>query len=631
MSRPPEPQVLAMFTDDLASIQPILPRNPNAEWSQFLDIHRHPKAHPNRATTIELQPDASSEFPSFGVALSTWYISTIWYPAVSIPSSWTRQTSYQMPGSQWNSEPPGYRHANGYSDAHALYGAHRKAWAKRAYQGNAVETIGVLMQVLRDVPGKAKGVIVLNLSEGKEIPANATPTFLIELILATMVPKLREATHGYNFDQSRFVIRDVSSWINLAEENPSSPWFYNKCLGAPNTKSKDKTPVFKRPRTSFIVALVLSVAEWDRYLDFAATIEEPEEPRHSHSSSDRVSQRTYGAKNKNDTLNKSKSNQRTHESKNKAPSLRPSTPPASRKRTFPEHVYISPDRTRLRKALALNGASDISQAHNVHTSERIEFYPLQPRPLHELLGHDETQSTRFFTCDPAHASQGSILVEFSTDIGIGTFKSAHTGHLILIHLPSQGLGTAPNELVAVKRMYRWRTQNTTTGNWVTTRFLPADEHAMIIQEANLLYWASSLMDFTYSFIHLFLSNADEEPPFTIPQLRFVHAGVAVSHDQVAGNNISNTSSIRRTYLVEEFIEESDGFVKFVHNGDANSLLDTDDPFYHIAEFLCFTQHVQYFKTDGTVFLSDLQGSDMLLTDPQIMTSPYEPFSPQQFF
>ncbi|KAF8149715.1 hypothetical protein K438DRAFT_1624849, partial [Mycena galopus ATCC 62051] len=185
-------------------------------------------------------------------------------------------------------------------------------------------------------------------------------------------------------------------------------------------------------------------------------------------------------------------------------------------------------------------------------------------------------------------------------IGIGTFKSAHTGHLSLIHLPKQGLGTAPNEHVAVKRMYRKRTQNTTTGNWVTTRFLPADEHAMIIQEANLLYWASSLMDFTYSFIHLFLSNTDEGPPFTIPQLRFLHAGVADSHDQVAGNNINNISSIQRTYLVEEFIEELDSFVKFVHNGDAGPLFGADDPFYHIAEFLCFTQHVQYFKTDGTV-------------------------------
>ncbi|KAJ6474356.1 hypothetical protein C8R45DRAFT_834944, partial [Mycena sanguinolenta] len=147
-------------------------------------------------------------------------------------------------------------------------------------------------------------------------------------------------------------------------------------------------------------------------------------------------------------------------------------------------------------------------------------------------------------------------------IGIGTFKTAHIGRLSLIHLPKQGLGTVPNELVAVKRMYRRRTQNATTGNWVTSRFPPADEHAMAIQEANLLYWASSIMDFTYSFIHLFLSSTDEEPPFTIPQLRFVHAGVAVSHDQVAGTNLSNTSSIRRTYLVEEFIdEESDGFVK----------------------------------------------------------------------
>ncbi|KAJ6488758.1 hypothetical protein C8R45DRAFT_827125, partial [Mycena sanguinolenta] len=63
------------------------------------------------------------------------------------------------------------------------------------------------------------------------------------------------------------------------------------------------------------------------------------------------------------------------------------------------------------------------------------------------------------------------------------------------------------------------------------------------------------------------------------------------------------------YLVEEFIEGgSDTFVKFVHNGDANPLLDAGDELYYIAEFLCFTQHLDYFKTDGTVFLSDLQGT-----------------------
>ncbi|KAJ7808920.1 kinase-like domain-containing protein, partial [Mycena olivaceomarginata] len=154
------------------------------------------------------------------------------------------------------------------------------------------------------------------------------------------------------------------------------------------------------------------------------------------------------------------------------------------------------------------------------------------------------------------------------------------------------------------------------------RFPYADEYSKTVQEANLLYWEPSLMDFAYSAIALCVSHADEPPPVTIPKLRFVHASVAVSHDQASGTNISNTSSIQRTYLVEEFIEDGlDGFTKFVHNGSANPLVDHDDPRFEIAELLCFVQHMQYFKTDGTVFVSDFQGSETLLTDPQIMTSP----------
>ncbi|KAJ6475575.1 hypothetical protein C8R45DRAFT_826983 [Mycena sanguinolenta] len=195
------------------------------------------------------------------------------------------------------------------------------------------------------------------------------------------------------------------------------------------------------------------------------------------------------------------------------------------------------------------------------------------------------------------------------NLGIGTFKSAHRGRLTLTHLPEVGLGTTPNELVAVKRMYRPRSNNAAPGKSVVTRYTTADEYAKTVQEANLLYWASSLMEFTYSAINRFLSKASTRPPFEIPQLRFVQAGVAVCHDQVTGTNISNTSSIKRTYLVEEFIEGgSDTFVKFVHNGDANPLLDAGDELYYIAEFLCFTQHLQYFKTNGTVFLSDPQGT-----------------------
>ncbi|KAK7012377.1 hypothetical protein R3P38DRAFT_2550082, partial [Favolaschia claudopus] len=107
----------------------------------------------------------------------------------------------------------------------------------------------------------------------------------------------------------------------------------------------------------------------------------------------------------------------------------------------------------------------------------------------------------------------------------------------------------------------------------------------------------------------------------IPDLRFVQAGVAISYETPAKN--SSKASIRKTYLLEEYIEtNSDSeFVKFVHNGSAVPLLDIDDAWRWIADFLCFTQHIQYWKSGEMVFLSDLQGSDILLTDPQIMTSP----------
>ncbi|KAJ7832142.1 hypothetical protein B0H14DRAFT_3142965 [Mycena olivaceomarginata] len=577
------------------------------------------------------------------------------YPRVAIPSSWSGYTSYPMPGSQWN-EPPGYRHANGYSDAHSQYNVHRAAWAQRAYQGNQAETIGIIMQVLRDVPGKTKGIVVENLTEGKEIPASSTPSYLIDLVLNTMQPKLSEATHGFNFGRSRPVIRDVVRWINLADESPNTPWFYEQCLVTSSSKSKDKGRIFKRPKTSFAVALVLSAGQWEEYLAYHASIDLDEMERRIQPSAclpqfghalklyrDVPEVKTRSAHHLQPKLmlhsaSKPMSGVPQIEGKwmwaqfcSRSEMLltvikqvlldRPQTPP-SRKRGRSESVYISPDRTRLRKVLAVNGATDISRAHNMHTSECIEFYPLHQCLLQELLGSEEAPGTQFFACDPANALQGSIVVEFTTDIGMGTFKTAHTGHRSLIHLPEQGLGTTLNQLVAVKQMYRSPKNTGTSSNRAVVRFAPADEYAQTVQEANLLYWAASLMEFTYSFIHRFLSKSSADPPFEIPQLRFVHAGVAVSHDQAIGTNISKTTSIRRTYLVEEFINESsEGFVKFVHNGDASPLLDLDDPLYEIAEFLCFTQHVQYFKTDGTVFLSDLQGSASLLTDPQIMTSP----------
>ncbi|KAJ7769211.1 hypothetical protein DFH07DRAFT_736144 [Mycena maculata] len=155
-------------------------------------------------------------------------------------------------------------------------------------------------------------------------------------------------------------------------------------------------------------------------------------------------------------------------------------------------------------------------------------------------------------------------------------------------------------------MYKTRTNKTDPKSSVITCYSPADEYAYTLQEANLLYWGSSLLGFTYLFIHHFISQASEKSAFVIPELCIVDAGVAVSRDQASRNNVANTSSLRRTYLVEELINtDSEDFVKFVHNGNAVPLLAPEDLLYDIAQFLCFTQRIQYFKTDGAVFLLDL--------------------------
>ncbi|KAG6847916.1 hypothetical protein H0H93_004912, partial [Arthromyces matolae] len=130
----------------------------------------------------------------------------------------------------------------------------------------------------------------------------------------------------------------------------------------------------------------------------------------------------------------------------------------------------------------------------------------------------------------------------------------------------------------------------------------------------------------YSFITSYLATQSQQPEFEIPKLRFVNAGVAISHDRkgaqrIGGEGAPKGAEMKRAYLLEEYIHEETEFVKYISNGSAVPCLDINHPLYNVAEFLTFIQHVQYSKTGGTVYVSDFQGGKELLTDPQIMTSP----------
>ncbi|KAF8228633.1 hypothetical protein L208DRAFT_1290489 [Tricholoma matsutake] len=132
-------------------------------------------------------------------------------------------------------------------------------------------------------------------------------------------------------------------------------------------------------------------------------------------------------------------------------------------------------------------------------------------------------------------------------------------------------------------------------------------------EVSCLVWAQALLDIIYDFIK---EESDLEGPtklpFCIPQLCFVKVAIAIEQS-------SSTSAKKTTFLIEEVIDENtEGpFRKYLNNVSAEPLVIETKEDEEWAKFLAFSQHVQYWKTKKQVFVSDYQGGNMLLSDPQI--------------
>jgi hypothetical protein len=175
-----------------------------------------------------------------------------------------------------------------------------------------------------------------------------------------------------------------------------------------------------------------------------------------------------------------------------------------------------------------------------------------------------------------------------------------------------------------------------------------DELKHVLKESIVMYWAKSLLNYTYDYIDHHISTSPTPPPFDIPRVRFVDAGVALGYGQRSASSKpgdkSNTKAgtVSAVYLLEERIvfDDNQEFTKFIHNMDYVPSLDEDQYGYDLAVFLAFTQHIQYVQTEGLAFVSDYQGiyhahsltphftktdtnlgSLTLLTDPQILTHP----------
>lgn len=212
-----------------------------------------------------------------------------------------------------------------------------------------------------------------------------------------------------------------------------------------------------------------------------------------------------------------------------------------------------------------------------------------------------------FTLNNEILKHGQLVYEAKTPaIGIGAFKTAHHARLTLTPVEVEGLGTVINEPIVMKCPYinKGPEKVASTSQLRISRYGVTDELEKCCIEANILFWASSLMTMVDSFISRFIGKSANLPPFDIPKVRFVRAGLAVGQKA-----INNRSTARAGYLLEEYIDPmiEGPFTKYIHNGDAVPLLDYDDSGYNVAQYLCFAQHVQYEKTGQAAYVSDFQG------------------------
>ncbi|RXW22094.1 hypothetical protein EST38_g3761 [Candolleomyces aberdarensis] len=271
------------------------------------------------------------------------------------------------------------------------------------------------------------------------------------------------------------------------------------------------------------------------------------------------------------------------------------------------------DREQFRNAMKTGGSSRIDPKHLASLTSRLTdsiIVYLVPTPtMHDLLERwnkpDQPESSYFWTLfEEMEVYHGTISIAVH-EYQQGSFKTAHEA--TILSGPQALFDHFSGAKVVAKRPYQYE-------EGALTRLPVTDELIDIGNECNILVWASALLNLVYDYMDSVVFQKKMKPSFSCPQLAFVRAGFSHTVSPNGSSTANKASikalrsqkgispSIRLGYLLEEKIEGN--FTKYIHN---------------VAEFLCFTQHVQYMKTGKLAFVSDYQGYGNLLTDPQILT------------
>ncbi|KAF7326236.1 Kinase-like protein [Mycena kentingensis (nom. inval.)] len=296
-------------------------------------------------------------------------------------------------------------------------------------------------------------------------------------------------------------------------------------------------------------------------------------------------------------------------------SSRPPSTPASTSLS----VLQSPARTR-ETAASMAGADmaaalrrqtecqfkDFKQLLDVKTL-RVGFHKLEYTKLERVVARSLVESR------PGPGAD-MVLSELTIDFGrshSGTFKRCWFGQLTSSDPKVERFFDSSEGIVAKQALIR--------GADGGLEVAPAKQQGpLLYTELNVMRWANALMLTVYTFVENVLEEKQAEDPgwkprATIPKCSFVECGLAVEQ---------GTRETSGVYLVEERI--GGRFKKFMNNDSAVPF--SSDTF---SQFLAFSQHVQYIKSEGMAYVNDYQGGPavndndpyILLTDPQILTNP----------
>ena len=232
-------------------------------------------------------------------------------------------------------------------------------------------------------------------------------------------------------------------------------------------------------------------------------------------------------------------------------------------------------------------------------SKKVCFYPIIQRGLADVINSPKTTEN----------------VDWNRPIEVVIHLNPRTQKFGGVKMATFGKSAIPlfggdNVNICAKQVYATKRKDVmnAAGKMVTLeQKVPVDRASQLKQlmdEINCLVWGQSLVSMTFQFVDDRISVLGE-PPLKIPKMSFVQAGLAKEEGD------------GQVYLIEQLIDEkTEGlFRKYIHNAVAKPVIwgTHDDKDVVRADFLAFSQHLQYWKSSKLVFVSDYQGLFLLST------------------